>query len=335
MGLARSIRLRHCRGALLAIFLALPTDILAQQQPPINTRIPPPPPPPELPAPRAPSPAPAPPVVPTAVVPPSTPTSVSHPAGATPAATLPRHVPAKIVVPSGTRIAVVLDTPLSTRISRTGQLVNFRTSEALPVGPDLAIPPDSIFSGKVTEASRPRSFGKSGQLRVKVDHFSLADGTGSDVVARLESSDPDQSGRKPSDHSPGANIYNLAIWTAQGTLLGAQIHGGKGAAVGAGAGATVALIVLMSRHGQDVYLEPGMPFLVTLDRPLSLPGPAVAAIQPAASSSVNASGQPTSIRPGVPQATSHDDSPNGTASADPSTDSDRPQLKHRPKPPQP
>jgi hypothetical protein len=42
--------------------------------------------------------------------------------------------------------------------------------------------------------------------------------------------------------------------------------------VGAGAGALVAILISRSKKGQDLYLEPGMPFTVILDQPLELAG---------------------------------------------------------------
>ncbi len=239
----------------------------------------------------------------------------------------PPPVPATVVVPAGTRIAVVLDTPLSTRISKAGQLVHFRTVEALPVVGTLAIPQDTLFSGKVVRAQRPGAFGKSGELRVNVGRIELANGVGAPVAARIDATDPEANGRPTSDHSRKATLLNLALWTGQGALIGDQIKGGKGAAAGAGAGAAIALIMMMSKHGQDVYLEPGTPFQVVLNESLSLSGPALLATSAGAGGGNAASGTSgTSAARGTNPGASSAPSP------DPSTDPDRPKLKHRPKP---
>jgi hypothetical protein len=240
-----------------------------------------------------------------------------------------------VVIPSGTRIAVVLDTPISTRISKLGQLVTFRSSESLLVAQGLAIPPDTAFTGKVVEARRPGAFGKTGSLRVKVERIELLNGAGADLTARLDTQDADKHGRISSDSSRAAQLYNLAIWTAQGTLIGAQIGGGKGAATGAGAGAAVALLIMMAKHGRDVYLEPGTPFLVILDRPLSLPGQAVLAAQQSARVSAPVAANPlpshAPTAEGAKAPTNRQTSSDVTPS-DPGSDPSRPKLKHRPKP---
>ena len=195
--------------------------------------------------------------------------------------------------------------------------MNFRTSEALPLTDDLVIPPDTIFVGKVTEAHRPGGFGKSGVLKVQVERLELSSGAGADVIARLDSQDVNAQGKLRSDSSRAADLISLGIWAAQGAIIGAEVKGAKGAGVGAGAGAMIGLIIMMSKHGLDVYLEPGTPFLVELNQPASLPGKAVLAAQPDASAA-NGTATPTS-----------------SSSADPATDPTRPQLKRRSKPQQP
>lgn len=248
-----------------------------------------------------------------------TPTWGVIPAPAWPAPPSP-PAPEKVTIPKDTSFAVTLDTPLSTRISKAGQLVNFRTTDAFPVYEGLVIPPDTIFSGSVIEARKPGSFGKAGVIRVKVDHIQLANGANAEVTARLESQDLNAQGRLQSDKSGKSKLINLALWAGQGSLLGLELDGAKGAGIGAGAGAAVALIIMMSRRGADIYLEPGTPFAVKLDEPLSLPGRAVQEIQPSTTATdavVDGNGSPSA------------------ATTDPATDPARPELKHRPpkKPP--
>ncbi len=288
----------------LAAGLALPA---AAQQGTINPRIPPPPPPPEQ---LAPPPQPEPALQP------------RPPERVAPPPSLPRTV----VIPAGTRIAVVLDTPLSTRIAKQGQTVTFRTSDPLRVHDLLEIPPETAFTGSVVEVKRPGAFGKSGALRVKVDRINLSTGTTSEVTARLDSPDMKSRGRLSSDSKRGTDLANLAVYTLEGTLLGAQIKGGKGAAVGAGAGAAIAVLIMMSRKGTDLYLEPGMPFLIILDRAVELPGAEVYAAQQS-----HARSRGTQSSPATASSRSDETERNSDGTA---VDPDRPKLKRRPKKPQ-
>ncbi len=313
--MARLRRTRKTRLArLLLAILGSAIPLSAQLPTPINPRQLPPPPPAEKP-PAESTPQPAPP-----------PVAAREP------------LPATVVVPGGTRIEVVLDTPLSTRISKKGQVATFRTSQPLPLEDSLSLPADTAFTGSVTSARRPGAFGKSGELRVKVERVELPGGGSFPIVARLDSADLRGQGRASADNNRAADLLSLATWTAEGTLIGAQVKGGKGAAVGAGAGAAIAMIILMSRRGSDVYLEPGTPFTILLDQPLTLPGGTLAAAEKAAP----ITSTPESGTASIPAASgsaapaiASSEPPSNQGSNDPATDPDRPKLKHRPKPPQP
>ncbi len=183
----------------------------------------------------------------------------------------PAPPPEEVFVPEGTEFNVILDTPLSTRMTKKGESVTFLLAEPVDVGDGLEIPPDTRITGTVTEAKRPGIFSRAGKLKVKIEQIELPTGGDAAITARLESGDP-ANVRLKADSSRSADLYSLASWTLQGTLLGASVNGGKGAAYGAGAGAAAALIIMMSRRGPDLYLEPGMPFVVILDAPVELSG---------------------------------------------------------------
>jgi hypothetical protein len=246
---------------LLACLLSSP--VLAQQSAPINPRLPLPPPPPETIEPaNVPWPLPFPTALPESLIPEMLPE---------PAFDLPETVQ----LAAGTSADVILETPMTTRVSTTGQRVVFRTQKPLRVTDDLEIPAGAAFVGRVTTAKKPGGFGRGGELRVKIEELELTGGETARVTARLEAADVDAQGRMRGDSSKGANILDLAQWSLGGTLIGSQVGGGKGAAIGAGAGALAALIIMMSRRGTDVYIEPGTPFMIVLDRPADLPGRAV------------------------------------------------------------
>lgn len=307
---------RTSRGLslLLSWMLALTAFPAGAQQGTINPRIPPPPPPPDDSVPQdLPLPKTLPPLF----------QSQQPRRAETPEP--PAALPTSVAIPAGTRIAVVLDTPLSTRIARQGQLVTFRTTDALRLGEQLEIPPETAFTGSVIEVKRPGGFGKAGALRVRVERINLSTGATAEVAAHLDSPDMKAQGKLTTDNSRATDLYSLAVYSLEGTLLGSRIKGSKGAAVGAGAGALVALIIMMSKRGPDVYLEPGMPFLVILDKAVELPG---AAVYEAQQSFARARGTPAdSAGEGASEIQRN---PDGAT-----LDSDRPKLKHRPKPPQP
>ena len=298
-------RVRDGRALLLIPVLALFCLSLSAQQKPINPRaIPPPPPEEPKPQPQPTTPAPPPPA--------------RQPAPARNAAP-PPNLPSTVEIPGGTRLGVVLDTPLSTRIAKQGQVVRFHTEDSFRLSDALELPPETEFTGTVIEAKRPGSFGKPGVLRVRLDTINLVNGTSANITAHLDSPDMKSNGRMTSDSKKSADLYSLVTWTLEGTLIGAGIHGGKGAAVGAGAGALIAILIARSKKGGDLYLEPGMPFTVIIDDPVRLSGPRVYDAQ-----QEYAAAHPNTYGYGGSRDT-----------RDTENDPDRPKLKHRPHNPNP
>jgi len=229
---------------------------------------------------------------------------------------LPRVV-GHALIPSGTRIDVVLATPLSTRITKTGDRVMFRTAQPVRLDQNLILPEETAFVGKVTHLKRPGAFGKRGSIRVAVAQLELGAGLAFELQARLASPDADATGRISADNDRAADLLDLAQWTLLGTMLGWDIDGGKGAAVGAAAGAAIALIIMGARRGPDVYLEPGMPFSIVLDGPVELPAAKLYALHHARTLQV------------LEESQVHGEAIRDAAAA--GQDHHRPQLKRRPK----
>jgi hypothetical protein len=232
-----------------------------------------------------------------------------------------RPVPAHVTLPAGALLNVVLETPLSTRIAKKDQRVTFRTTSMVHLTDGLDLPPDTAIHGTVIEAHKPGGFGKDGVIRVKIDQLELPQNAVVPLVARLQSAETDKQGRIHADQSRGTDLIQIAQYGLTGVLLGSRLGGLKGAGIGAGAGAVAALIMMMSHRGQDVYLEPGMPFVVVLDRTADLPG------QPLLEA------QESYARAHAPARTASGGGEAGGESALGIPPEERPVLKHRPKRP--
>ncbi len=221
--------------------------------------------------------------------------------------------PEKLFLPGATSIAVVLDTPLSTRITKKGMEVVFLTSQSIRLAEGIELPPDTRILATVVEAKKPGIFGRPGAMKIKIEKIEL-EGQTAPLTGRLEGVDAN-AGKIASDSTRTADLYTLATWTLSGTLIGAQ-SGGKGALIGAGAGAAAAILIAMSRKGPDLYLEPGTPFSVVVDEVVELPGAEVYAAQQK-----------------YEQANSHR-AKTEEEMLESASDPSKPQLKRRPKPPQ-
>jgi len=188
-------------------------------------------------------------------------------------------LPAEVAIPAKQHIPVVLDSTLSTVNSKQGQTVTFRTLYSLLLDDGLEVPPETEILGHVVEIQRPAHFGREGELRLAVDRIRLDPDGGANLAAHLASNEMKGPGRFTNDTSHPTDVRPVIIESAGGALLGAAVDGVTGAAIGAGTSAALAVLILKSPRGQDVYLEQGMRFVVILDQPAYLSGAAVYAAQ--------------------------------------------------------
>jgi hypothetical protein len=188
-------------------------------------------------------------------------------------------LPAQVAIPAKQHIPVVLDSTLSTVNSKQGQTVTFRTLYSLLLDDGLEVPPETEILGHVVEVKRPAHFGREGELRLAVDRIRLDPDGGTNLVAHLASNEMKGPGRFTNDPAHSPDVRPVIIESAGDALLGAAADGATGAAIGAGTSAAMAVLILKSPRGQDVYLEQGMRFVVILDQPAYLSGAAVYAAQ--------------------------------------------------------
>jgi hypothetical protein len=185
----------------------------------------------------------------------------------------------EVAIPAGTRIAVVLETPLSTKFSREGQTVIYRTTRSVALAHDLELPPNVEIRGRVTEVIRPGMFGKAGGVRVRLERILLPGGTSAALRAQLRAPEPSARGRISGDgqlrRSRPGNMESLAMLSAQGTYVGARAGGAKAAAIGAGAGAALAAVLMMSQKGTEVSIPAGTAYFVRLRADANLSSSAV------------------------------------------------------------
>ncbi|MBZ5659378.1 MAG: hypothetical protein LAO08_03145 [Acidobacteriia bacterium] len=188
-------------------------------------------------------------------------------------------LPAQVAIPANKPIPVALDTTLSTVNAKRGQIVIFRTLYSTPLDAGLEIPPGTEILGHVVDVMRPAHFGREGELHLAVDRIRLEPDGGAILAARLDSDEMKGPGRFTNDAPHSSDLHPVAVDSAGGALAGAAGGGASGAAIGAGTGAALAVLILKSPRGQDVYLEQGMRFAVILDQPAYLSGAAVHAAQ--------------------------------------------------------
>ena len=106
----------------------------------------------------------------------------------------------------------------------------------------------------------------------------LPDTTETNLRAQLRSADINARGRPFGEGHPAVGREGLVpvALLLQGALAGMPMCSGrKAAGIGAGAGAAIAAVIMMSRRGTDVSVSAGTPFSVRLQQDAYLPAPAV------------------------------------------------------------
>jgi type IV secretion system protein VirB10 len=271
----RSVHLQY--AAALAITLGMAIPAAAQDAGPM------PPAPASQPAPVAQKPqtpvspdtpeqAPAPPA---AAVPSSAPASA--PAKAADAAPPANKAIAKIQVPSGTHIPLVLHNSISTRSARPGDPVYFETLFPIMIDGKVVIPAGSYVSGEVTESKRPGRVKGRGELMIKLTTLILPNaymvnlnavpgnaGTGGNETT-------DSEGRIIGDSEKGHDVGTIAKTTAAGAGIGGvATQSGRGVGIGAAAGAAAGLAAVLLTRGPDAEMPRGSTVEAVIDRSIYL-----------------------------------------------------------------
>lgn len=143
------------------------------------------------------------------------------------------------------------------------------------------IPPGSFVSGTITEVKRPGRVKGRGELYLRFDTLTLANGVTRDFRARLGGVDgrgteelDRKEGKVISEGNKGGDARTVAETTASGAgigvIAGAAAKGvGMGAGIGAAAGAAAGVAQVLLTRGPDAVLAKGSTIEMVLDRPIT------------------------------------------------------------------
>jgi type IV secretion system protein VirB10 len=182
----------------------------------------------------------------------------------------------KVVVPSGTRIGVILENGISTATAKPGDSVYFRTSFPITVNNKVVMPVGSYLRGEITEAKRPGRVKGKGELRMKLNTLILPNGYTVDLNAEPHSTDSgsktttDSEGKITGPSGKGKDAETIATTTGAGAGIGAIAGGGKGAGIGAGIGGAAGLAAVLLSRGPEAQLPRGSSMDLVLEHDLQL-----------------------------------------------------------------
>ncbi len=187
-------------------------------------------------------------------------------------------------LPKATRIPVTLRTPIDSRVSNIGDMVTAQTTEDIFVGGHILVPARSFLHGHITELKGPGRFHKAPTVNLTFDSLSLPGSTGKrrrvnisanvNAVEILKKAERVNQGavyksKVKKYGAAGAAVGGIAVHAAtrmipEYTIFGNTMLSSMGYfAGGALAGAFVASSLIKK---DDVRLEPGSEFIVTVDR---------------------------------------------------------------------
>lgn len=269
----RSVHLQYTAALAIGLGLAIPAAAQdAGPMPPASQSAPAAQKPQTPVSPDTPEQAPAPPA---AAAPSSAPATT--PAKAADAAPATNKTAAKIQVPSGTHIPLVLHNSISTRSARPGDPVYFETLFPIMIDGKVVIPAGSYVSGEVTESKRPGRVKGRGELMIKLTTLILPNaymvnlnavpgnaGTGGNETT-------DSEGKIIGDSEKGHDVGTIAKTTAAGAGIGGiATQSGKGVGIGAAAGAAAGLAAVLLTRGPEAEMPRGSTVEAVIDRSIYL-----------------------------------------------------------------
>jgi len=185
--------------------------------------------------------------------------------------------PAQLLVPSGTRLPLILHNAVTTRNAHPGDPVYLETLFPVVINDRILIPAGSYVQGEIQEAVRPGKIKGRGQVRIRLNSMILPNGYTVNFNAIPTNAgtggneSTDSEGKIKGDGNAAGDVGTIAKTTAGGAGIGAIASGGaRGAGIGAGAGAAAGLAAILLTRGPELELPRGTTLDVVLDRPLYL-----------------------------------------------------------------
>lgn len=181
------------------------------------------------------------------------------------------------VVPSGTRLPLILHNAVTTRNAKPGDPVYLETLFPVVIDNRILIPAGSYVQGEIQDAKRPGRVKGTGEIRLRLDSMILPNGYTVDFNAVPTNAgtgggeSTDKEGKIHGDTDKTGDAGTVLKTTGVGAGVGGLATGSaKGAGIGAGAGAAVGLGAVLLTRGPELELPRGTTVDVVLDRAVYL-----------------------------------------------------------------
>jgi type IV secretion system protein VirB10 len=183
----------------------------------------------------------------------------------------------RYVVPSGTRLPLILHNAVTTRNAKAGDPVYLETLFPIVIDNRILIPAGSYVQGEIQEAKRPGKVKGTGEIRMRLNSMILPNGYVVDFNAIPTNAGTggneatDSEGKIHGDTDKGTDVGTIAKTTGIGAGVGGiATQSAKGAGIGAGVGAAAGLAAVLLTRGPELELPRGTTVDVVLDRTVYL-----------------------------------------------------------------
>jgi hypothetical protein len=189
----------------------------------------------------------------------------------------PKPATERYVVPSGTRLPLILHNAVTTRNAKPGDPVYLETLFPIVIDSRILIPAGTYVQGEIEDAKRPGKVKGTGEIRLRLNSMILPNGYAVDFNAIPTNTgtggneSTDKEGNIHGDTDKAGDAGTIIKTTGVGAGIGAIAgQGAKGAGIGAGAGAAVGLGAVLLTRGPELELPRGTTVDVILDRAVYL-----------------------------------------------------------------
>jgi type IV secretory pathway VirB10-like protein len=193
------------------------------------------------------------------------------------------------VVPTGTKIPIIMDTAVDSDTSQEADEFSARTSEDLTIDGSTVVPAGSIIKGRIAQLNAPKAMSRSGSVALKFDTITTPDNRQIPLVANIVAHGGvvhAKRGMKDIAIDAGSVAAPVLLGGLIGVLAGKSntttsntsssssskhVSKATGAAIGVGIGLAVGVIILCAKKGKKVEVRPGDELKIELAEDLRMP----------------------------------------------------------------
>ena len=167
-------------------------------------------------------------------------------------------------VPSGTELALILETPVSSATATVEQDVRARLANPVVVSGMTVIPEGAPFTGNVVAVQRAGKVKGRSTLAIRFNSVTVANKPYKISTARIV---------RLGEATKSEDATKIGIGAGAGAIIGGIAGGKKGAAIGAGIGGGAGTGAVLATRGKDVSIPDGATVRTTVQETVRINAP--------------------------------------------------------------